>query len=197
MPRHHRCRRSRGRRACGLQDPSHPPVTKGLDRRAAERASYRYRYPSRCRQRREGLATEAGAGAKIARAANAIVVTRLDRLGQSMPPGESRCQSLGAQDLAEPHSRLRRRFTTFGYTAVRDTAAVLLLLFRTQDFEGPLSRRLQALRSIPAFAGEEMGPSSGRFQVRERQRDSARDLYCDSACTRGCDAAASSATARR
>ncbi|WP_156370747.1 hypothetical protein [Nocardia arizonensis] len=47
----------------------------------------------------------------------------------------------------------------FGYLNTHDTAAVLLLYFKQQDFDSARTRRLAALRRIIGFAKEEPGPS--------------------------------------
>ncbi|MEU2258477.1 hypothetical protein ABZ540_35525 [Nocardia xishanensis] len=47
----------------------------------------------------------------------------------------------------------------FGYLNTHDTAAVLLLYFKQQDFDGPRDRRLAALRKVKGYMKDEPGPS--------------------------------------
>ncbi|WP_133169351.1 hypothetical protein [Rhodococcus opacus] len=62
----------------------------------------------------------------------------------------------------------------FGYLTVHDTAAVLLLLFRTLTFDGPRRDRLAALREVKGYIDTENGPSGWpiyKYRTGERHVD--------------------------
>nr|WP_218680882.1 hypothetical protein [Rhodococcus qingshengii] len=62
----------------------------------------------------------------------------------------------------------------FGYLTVHDTAAVLLLLFRTQTFDGPKRGRLAALRRVTGFIDTKEGSSGWpiyKYETDERRVD--------------------------
>ena len=62
----------------------------------------------------------------------------------------------------------------FGYLTVHDTAAVLLLLFRTHTFDGPKRDRLAALCDVKGYIDTEDGPSGWpiyKYRTGERRVD--------------------------